>query len=95
MLVYQNGVKIFEAYEQSNVCGMCGLGLWRFVYNLFFRPTSGGSPTQEFRMYSMTKSLAGLAALILVKQERLNLEDRVSMYIPEWSNDPDKFSISV
>jgi CubicO group peptidase (beta-lactamase class C family) len=39
-----------------------------------------------FRIYSMTKPLTSLAAMILVEDKRLGLDDPVAMYLPEWTN---------
>jgi CubicO group peptidase (beta-lactamase class C family) len=39
-----------------------------------------------FRIYSMTKPIVSLAALMLVEQGRLQLGDPVAMYLPEFAN---------
>jgi len=39
-----------------------------------------------FRVYSMTKSLAAAAALVLVDDGKLNLDAPVSLYLPEFSS---------
>lgn len=39
-----------------------------------------------FRIYSMTKPVTVVAALILLEQGKLKLDDEVSRYIPEFSN---------
>jgi CubicO group peptidase (beta-lactamase class C family) len=39
-----------------------------------------------FRVYSMTKPLVSLAALMLVEEGRLQLGDPVSLYLPEFAN---------
>lgn len=45
-----------------------------------------GRPMKEdalFRLFSMTKPFTSVAALMLVEQERLSLEDKVLRYLPE------------
>jgi CubicO group peptidase (beta-lactamase class C family) len=39
-----------------------------------------------FRIYSMTKPVTSLAAMMLVEEGRLALDDAVSTHIPEWAN---------
>jgi len=39
-----------------------------------------------FRLYSMTKPIASVAAMILVEEGRLGLQEPVSKYIPEFKN---------
>ena len=39
-----------------------------------------------FRIYSMTKTVASVAVLMLMEEGKLNLEDPVAQYIPEFSN---------
>jgi CubicO group peptidase (beta-lactamase class C family) len=39
-----------------------------------------------FRIYSMTKPVTAVAALILIEQGKLTLKDEVSRYIPEFAN---------
>src|SRR5689334_15176755 len=40
-------------------------------------------PDSIFRIYSMTKPIVSVAAMILVEEGRLQLSDPVSMHIPE------------
>ncbi|MBK04191.1 MAG: hypothetical protein CL920_30470 [Deltaproteobacteria bacterium] len=80
MMVYQNETKLFEDYNRKNA----GILL-----------PAGGAADKEFSMYSMTKSLSGLAALILVKQKKLTLDDKVSTYITAWKTDADKSKITI
>src|SRR5262244_3516359 len=39
-----------------------------------------------FRIYSMTKPLTSVAAMMLVEEGRMKLSDPVSMYLPELAN---------
>lgn len=94
MMVYQNGKNLFEAYEPNNVCRLCWFPPIRWLMNFFI--DSGGSPTKKFSLYSGTKSLAGLAALMMVKQGFLDsLDDKVSHYVEEWNEDQDKAEITI
>jgi len=43
-------------------------------------------PTDLFRIASMTKPIVSTAAMILVEQGKINLDDPVSKYIPEFKN---------
>jgi CubicO group peptidase (beta-lactamase class C family) len=50
---------------------------------------AGGAPiamTDMFRLASMTKVVTSTAALMLVDQRRLNLDDPVSRHLPEFAN---------
>jgi CubicO group peptidase (beta-lactamase class C family) len=50
---------------------------------------AGGAPiamTDMFRLASMTKIVTSTAALMLVEQRRLNLDDPVSLHLPEFAN---------
>jgi CubicO group peptidase (beta-lactamase class C family) len=50
---------------------------------------AAGTPMQDdaiFRMYSMTKPLVSLAALMLAEEGRLQMGDAVSKYLPEFAN---------
>lgn len=95
MMVYQNGNKLFEEYEPANVCPIfCVIPAFRWLWNLFNQ--FGGSPTKRFSLFSGTKGAAGIAALMLVKQEYIeSLDDKVSDYIDEWKDDPDKVDITI
>jgi len=53
------------------------------------RDAAAGAPMTDdaiFRIYSMTKPLASLAALMLAEDGRLQLGDPVSLYLPEFAN---------
>lgn len=53
------------------------------------REAGGSAPiamTDMFRLASMTKVVTSTAALMLVEQRRLNLDDPVSSYLPEFAN---------
>ncbi len=51
-------------------------------------PNSKAPMTREaiFRIYSMTKPITSVAALMLVEEGKLRLSDPVSMYLPELAN---------
>ena len=97
MLVYQNGVLRFEQYAPENVClFFCRFAFVRTVLvdwlGLFNR--RGGAPARPAALYSMTKTLAGLAALLL-QRDGVSLDDPVSLYITEWANDTERNAISI
>jgi CubicO group peptidase (beta-lactamase class C family) len=53
------------------------------------RDVAGTKPMERdsiFRIYSMTKTMASVAALLLMEEGKLALEDPVSKYIPEFAN---------
>ena len=53
-----------------------------------FRDLARTQPMQRdsiFRIYSMTKTIASVAALVLVEEGKLALGDPVSKYLPEFS----------
>jgi len=53
------------------------------------RDIESGDPLQPddlFRIYSMTKPITSVAAMILVEQGMLSLDDRLSEFIPEFAN---------
>lgn len=55
------------------------------------RLTPGGpamTPDALFRIYSMTKPMVSVAALMLVEQGRLSLADPVSRHLPAFANTP-------
>ena len=87
MIAYQNGMKRFEQYELANVCPflpfLCRFRIMQFILleilNLF---PFGGSATRPMSMYSITKSLAGLAAVLLDRQDFIqSLDETVATYI--------------
>jgi CubicO group peptidase (beta-lactamase class C family) len=41
-----------------------------------------------FRIYSMTKPITSVAAMILVKESRIELSDPISVYLPEMAKRP-------
>ena len=50
---------------------------------------AAGTPMKDdaiFRVYSMTKPLVSLAALMLAEEGRLQMGDAVSKYLPEFAN---------
>lgn len=51
-------------------------------------PNTKAPMTREsiFRIYSMTKPITSVAAMILVEEGRLKLSDPISMYLPEFAN---------
>src|ERR1700686_1319358 len=52
-----------------------------------FRETWGEMKTDTIvRMYSMTKAVTGVAAMILYEEGKFSLTDPVSKYMPEFSN---------
>ena len=52
-----------------------------------FRGTWGEyQPDTIVRMYSMTKAMTGVAAMILYEEGRFNLNDPLSKYLPEFKN---------
>lgn len=54
IMVYQNGNKLLEEYEPSNVCPIfCVIPPIRWIWNLFHQ--FGGSPTKRFSLFSGTK----------------------------------------
>lgn len=63
----------------------------KVVYNEAFgvRDPATGAPMKKdsiFRIYSMTKPVTGVAALMLVEEGRLSLADPVSKYLPALKN---------
>ena len=101
MIVYQNGVKRFEEYDESNICTWCGIGFLRSIFQFLFVDTLGwaalgGSPTSVLNMHSMTKTISGLTALLLQKQGYIpSLDEPVATYIPEWENTINKSTITI
>lgn len=58
-------------------------------FESFGRLNRGGAPMRRdaiFRIYSMTKPIVSVAALILYEEGRLTLTEAVSKYIPEFAN---------
>jgi len=61
------------------------------VYHEFFgvRDVDTGAPMTDdtiFRIFSMTKPITSVAAMILVDRRKLNLDDPVAKYIPSFAN---------
>src|SRR6185369_19462 len=58
-----------------------------FPYTTLFRSATGKAMQDDsvFRIYSMTKPLVSLAALMLAEEGRLQLGDPVPMYLPEFA----------
>ena len=64
-----------------------GQPMYQRAYGL--REAGGSVPiamTDMFRLASMTKVVTSTAALMLVEQRRLNLDDAVSRHLPEFAN---------
>ena len=103
MIIYQNGVLCLERYELANACPggllafLCRFGPIRWLLlDVLGGSVYGGSPTRTFSLFSMTKSLAGIAAVLLEEQGVISLDATVATYIPEWLNaDNRKSSITV
>jgi CubicO group peptidase (beta-lactamase class C family) len=79
-----NGV-MREHIDQGRLAGASGL----LVRNgkVVFRETWGDfKPETIVRMYSMTKAVTGVAAMILYEEGKFSLGDPVSKYLPEFSN---------
>ena len=96
MLVYQNGVKIFEEYNSRNNCPGILCVLSPIQLALSGQIGAGGSPDARFGMYSATKSLAGMAALLMVKRGYISsLDERVSTYVTEWEGLRNKGEITI
>lgn len=55
----------------------------------------GHSASTKYRIYSGTKGFWGIAALKADEDKLLDLDDRVSKYLPEWKADADKSRISL
>ena len=93
MMVYQNDEVVFEEYSRDTICLLCQYSfVWSRRGDDF---QSGGGPDDLYRMASETKSLAGIATMLLVQQNLLSLEDTVATYIPEWLDDPNKSTITI
>ena len=78
-----NGI-MREHIAQGHLNGASGL----IVRNgkVVFKETWGEyKPDTIVRMYSMTKAITGVAAMILYEEGRFNLNDPVSKYLPEFS----------
>src|SRR6185369_17385038 len=58
-----------------------------FPYTTLFRSATGKAMQDDsiFRIYSMTKPLVSLAALMLAEEGRLQMSDPVPMYLPEFA----------
>lgn len=101
MIAYQNGVKTFEQYEIANVCSVlpffCRFRLVRWVFlDLLGWYPHGGSETRPFAMYSMTKTIAGLAAILLEERGFVtSLNVPASTFITEWAGKPDLSDITI
>ena len=66
----------------------------KLVYHQAFGNQTASKPMTEesiFRIYSMTKPLTSVAAMMLVEEGRIQLTDPVSKYLPGW----DKMQVSV
>lgn len=99
MMVFQNGETIFEEYDPSNLCSFfCSFSIFRYllvdVLGLF---PYGGSPTRRFEMWSTTKILSGIAAVVARNYlDRADfLDELVSDYIEQWQRNDDKSTITI
>jgi CubicO group peptidase (beta-lactamase class C family) len=66
----------------------------KLVYHRAFGNQTASKPMTEdsiFRIYSMTKPLTSVAAMLLVEEGKIQLTDPVSRYLPGW----DKMQVSV
>src|SRR5260370_15178057 len=71
--------------DSHRLAGACGL----IVCNgkVVFRETWGEMKADTIvRMYSMTKAVTGVAAMMLYEEGRFSLNDPVSKYMPEFAN---------
>ncbi len=74
-----------EHIDQKRLAGASGL----IVRNgkVVFRETWGDfKPDTIVRMYSMTKAVTGVAAMILYEEGKFSLGDSLSKYLPEFTN---------
>lgn len=84
------------AVGQKRVPGITALALNRdgsVIYNNSFGTTKIDDPTSapitsnsKMAIASMTKAVASVAALQLIEQHKLSLDDLVESYIPSWAN---------
>src|ERR1700675_2235799 len=78
-------VVMHEHIEKGHLAGASGL----IARNgkIVFKETWGDyKPDTIVRMYSMTKAVTGVAAMMLYEEGRFSLTDPLSKYLPEFSN---------
>jgi CubicO group peptidase (beta-lactamase class C family) len=68
---------VYAVARKGTVVAMEALGRRNIESNLPMEPDTA------FRIYSMTRAVSGAAALALVEEKKLALDDQVSKYIPE------------
>ncbi len=87
------GAEIDRIVESGELIGMTALIARRG--KLVFQHTTGvldaetGAPLSHdslLRIYSMTKPVTAVAAMILVEEGRLRLDDPVTLFFPEWAD---------
>ncbi|MEM7696815.1 MAG: serine hydrolase [Verrucomicrobiota bacterium] len=83
------------AYQYSKSHGGIGMIIHEQGDVRFERYASGHSGNKAIHIYSGTKSLFGLAAVIAEAEGILLLSERVADTIPEWRNDPRKREITI
>ncbi len=85
---------LMQAYvDQEAIAGSVTL-IARKGKIVYFEPTGvlnldTGEPIQNdslFRIYSMTKPITSVAAMLLFEQGKFQLDDPVAQYLPEFSN---------
>jgi CubicO group peptidase (beta-lactamase class C family) len=80
---------LFDRYVRDDkmpgIVGAFGVGDGRTLFPSAGRIADGGATANAdslWRVYSMTKPITGMAAMMLVEDGKLNLDDPVSKYIP-------------
>jgi CubicO group peptidase (beta-lactamase class C family) len=83
---------LFDAYvrdeKMPGIVGAFGFGQMPTVTVAAGRIADGGAaagPDSLWRIYSMTKPITGMAAMLLVEEGRIALDDPVSKYIPAFA----------
>ena len=74
-----------EHIDAGHLAGASGL-LARNGKVVFKQTWGDYKPDTIVRMYSMTKAVTGVAAMILYEEGRFSLSDPLSKYLPEFSN---------
>ncbi len=91
----QDTQKLFDGYVADNkmpgIVGAFGVGDFptQFVSagNVGDEPTAqAAGPDSLWRIYSMTKPITGIAAMLLVEDGKISLDDPVSKYFPGFAN---------
>jgi CubicO group peptidase (beta-lactamase class C family) len=83
---------LFDGYVRDNrmpgIVGAFGFGRMPTITVAAGRIADGGAaagPDSLWRIYSMTKPITGMAAMLLVEEGRIALDDPVSKYIPAFA----------